>query len=412
MPTLDSIAFDKKRFLKHYWQKTPVVIKAFVPNFNDPLCGDELAGLACEEWVESRIVTFSGGSEEWSLLNGPFTENDFCHFDGGDWTLLVQAVDQWVPEVAELKQKFNFIPSWRIEDIMVSYAEKGGGVGPHFDYYDVFLLQGQGQRHWKLGQQCDHTSELKNTSDLKLLQNFEQSAECILDPGDMLYIPPGLAHWGISCDDSLCYSIGFRSPSEQEMLRGFSEDIATELTESNRYTDPTPELKIQAGEIQVGKLTASHQRLLAAMQDSEKFLRWFGCNATQPRYPELIQPLGDTTVSAEENDNDQRHSPIAELLRKQAMGLFKNPSSRFAYATLDDRCLVFVDGCCYFVSSELLTLAQLLCNSETVVSFADLEEDLLREMRVGFNTGSTTAHSALVLLDSLFLNGSLLMEGE
>ena len=187
-------------FLRDYWQKKPLLIRQAFPDYENPLSPDELAGLALEEEVESRIVLTQGKSP-WELRRGPFAEDDFKTLPERDWTLLVQAVDQFVPDIADLISAFSFLPSWRVDDVMVSYAAPGGSVGPHFDNYDVFLLQTHGRRRWKIGQTCSPASPLLEHPDLRILENFEQQQEWVLEPGDMLYIPPGVAHYGIAEDD-------------------------------------------------------------------------------------------------------------------------------------------------------------------------------------------------------------------
>lgn len=137
-------AASAQRFLRRHWQRKPLLLRQAFPGFRDPLSPEELAGLACEQEVESRLVFTEPAT--WRLRQGPFAETDFTSLPERDWTLLVQAVDHWVPEVKALLQSVPFLPSWRVDDVMVSYATPGGGVGPHFDYYDVFLVQGQGSR--------------------------------------------------------------------------------------------------------------------------------------------------------------------------------------------------------------------------------------------------------------------------
>ncbi len=149
-----------REFLRDYWQKKPLLIRQAIPDFESPIDADELAGLALEEEVESRVII------AWELRRGPFSEDSFSQLPEREWTLLVQAVDQFVPEVAELLEHFRFLPSWRIDDVMISFAAPGGSVGPHFDNYDVFLLQGKGKRHWKIGQMCDSDSALLEHADL------------------------------------------------------------------------------------------------------------------------------------------------------------------------------------------------------------------------------------------------------
>ena len=181
-PVLGDISAEE--FLADYWQKKPLLIRNAIPNFEPPVDGDELAGMALEQEVESRLVV----GADWQLEHGPFTEERFQTLPSTDWTLLVQAVDLWVPEVAELLHEFNFLPPWRLDDIMVSYAEAGGSVGPHFDYYDVFLLQGAGQRRWQIGQRCDNDTPLATGTDLKIIADFKATNEWVLNTGDMLWV--------------------------------------------------------------------------------------------------------------------------------------------------------------------------------------------------------------------------------
>src|SRR3990167_5289063 len=148
-----------EQFLKRYWQREPVLLQQALPGFRDPITPEELAGLALEDEIEARLVFTKG--KDWTLKPGPFQEKDFTSLAERNWTLLVQSVDQWVPAVKQLLQSVPFIPSWRVDDVMISYATQGGGVGPHFDYYDVFLVQGQGSRQWRIGQHCSAADELR-----------------------------------------------------------------------------------------------------------------------------------------------------------------------------------------------------------------------------------------------------------
>ncbi len=193
-------AVSLEAFLSDYWQKKPFLFKQAFPSFTDPLSPEELAGLACEEEVESRLVRHKKGS--WLLQNGPFSETEFTSLPETDWTLLVQAVDLWFTELQSLYSHFSFIPDWRFDDIMVSYATDQGGVGPHFDYYDVFIIQGMGNRRWQLGEHCNESTALQSSSELKILEHFSPHDEFLLETGDMLYIPPGHSHYGVSLGSS------------------------------------------------------------------------------------------------------------------------------------------------------------------------------------------------------------------
>lgn len=280
--------FDPGRFLAQYWQRKPLLIRQALPGLADPVSPEELAGLACESFVESRLVSCTG--DDWRMRNGPFRERDFLKLPERDWTLLVQAVDQWLPEVRALLRHVDFLPSWRVDDVMISYATPGGGVGPHFDYYDVFLVQGLGSRVWKLGQWCTAADELRSESGLKLLRHFETRAEYTLHPGDVLYVPPGLAHWGTSIDNSLCYSLGFRAPSVAELLMDYSVEQASLLPPDLRYRDPKLTPAAVAGEVSSAASDAAWRLLRAALDDREAFATWFASRMSEGRLSDTLEP--------------------------------------------------------------------------------------------------------------------------
>lgn len=222
-----------QQFLHEYWQKRPLLIRAAIPDFHGVLSPEELAGLACEEDVQSRLVSQHAGA--WQLEHGPLDEARFADLPEKDWTLLVQAVNHHVPQAAQLLQQFSFIPHARLDDLMVSYAPDGGGVGPHFDSYDVFLLQGQGQRLWRISAQQDLS--LVEDAPLRILRQFTAEQEWLLQPGDMLYLPPHLAHWGIAVGDCMTYSIGFRAPSQQELTGEFLSFLQEQGVPARMYQD-------------------------------------------------------------------------------------------------------------------------------------------------------------------------------
>jgi 50S ribosomal protein L16 3-hydroxylase len=238
-------------------------LRGFFSTFSDPVSAEELAGLACEEAVESRLVVAADqqDKQDWQLQLGPLSVDRFASLPQENWTLLVQAVDQWIEAVAQLKSAFDFIPNWRIDDVMVSYAVSGGGVGPHFDYYDVFLLQGSGSRNWRVGPRVSSSEPIDDKSGLALMQSFTTAEEYVLNPGDVLYIPPRFAHWGTAIEDSLCYSIGFRAPALAEMIEGFSDSLIAAADPAIRFVDPDPQLPTRAGEINPHSLQASLQQL-------------------------------------------------------------------------------------------------------------------------------------------------------
>ena len=289
-PILGSLSADE--FLKDYWQKKPLLIRNAVPGFISPITADELAGLSLEEDIESRIVIERGDIGPWQLQSGPFEESIFQQLPEDHWTLLVQAVDLWVPEVKALLNKFTFLPPWRLDDIMVSYAPKGGSVGPHFDYYDVFLLQGHGQRRWQVGNLCDAQSPRLDNTPLRILSEFSKQDEWVLNPGDMLYLPPRLAHWGIAENDCLTYSIGFRAPSMTDMLG----DLTTELMaqeHTSYYQDPplTPDMATTA--IHPAFIQQVKSMLNELLDDESLLSDWFARYMTSPKYPDLLDEVDE-----------------------------------------------------------------------------------------------------------------------
>jgi len=362
-------------FLSRYWQKRPLLLRQAFPAFVDPLSPEELAGLACEADAEARLVFTR--PDTWELKSGPFRTRDFTRLPERDWTLLVQAVDQWVPEVKALLASVSFIPSWRVDDVMISYATANGGVGPHFDYYDVFLVQGRGSRVWKTGQHCSSTDTLRNDSGLKLLKEFHCEQEYLLQSGDVLYVPPGVAHWGVSCDDSLCYSIGFRAPSVAELLLGYSEALHAQLPPDIRYTDPPTRMLPVAGEIDTAALKQARRLLLATLRDDTAFARWFGSQLTDPKYPDLVQ------------GPDQLPD-----ISDPALQLLANPASRFAWQRHDNSILLFADGECFTRPASALLLR--LCTT-------------LGKPGAVFTVGPYLRNKSLrALLEQLLVQGSLL----
>ncbi len=341
--------FNIDNFLRDYWQQKPLLIKNPWGKWANPMEPDELAGLACEAEVESRLVI--GGEGKWAVEHGPFAEARFASLGNNPWTLLVQAVDHHVPEVAALLAPFRFIPNWRIDDVMVSYAADGGGVGPHYDQYDVFLIQGAGQRRWRVGQRCDANSALLPHEDLRLLADFEATDEWLLGPGDILYVPPGIAHDGVAVgDDCMTYSIGFRAPSRSELIADFADDLTAEMADDDRYGDAGLRAQSNPGEISAEALFTLHNMVLEKLSDRKAFARWFGAYNTTPKYPEMDwspeEPVGVDDVR-------ERVAAGARLVR--------NPASRFSFIRQGDAVLLFVDGECFECSGDGAAFAERLC---------------------------------------------------
>jgi len=284
-------------FLDQYWQKKPLLIKAAIPDFEGLLSPEELAGLACEEDVQSRIVEYKKGV--WHAQHGPFTEDDFAALPDAptaehNWTLLVQSVNHFLPEASALLQQFSFIPHARLDDLMVSYAPHGGGVGPHFDSYDVFLLQGQGKRLWRISEQSDLS--LVEGAPLRILKNFDTKQEWLLEAGDMLYLPPRYAHDGIAQGECMTYSVGFRVPQTgdlaRELLVRLSEG-AEDAAGCDLYKDATQPAVSKPAAMPEGLADFAKSALQKALKDPKALQRALGEYLTEPKANVWFE-IGDT----------------------------------------------------------------------------------------------------------------------
>lgn len=346
---------DTAQFLKEYWQKKPLLIRQAFAGFQSPISPDELAGLACEENVESRIVIENDQGKPWQLRRGPFEESAFQSLPPTHWTLLVQGLDYWVPEVSDLLEHFRFIPNWRIDDIMASYAPPQGSVGPHFDYYDVFLLQAQGRRTWKVGPRCNGDEPCLEGTPLRILQEFITEQEWVLEPGDMLYLPPQYAHYGIALEDCITLSIGFRSPSHEEILSSWAEFVCDQMTREIHLDDPDLRLQDNPGEISPQVLDQVTGIIRSYLDDRATLAEWFGRYTTAPKYNGIVMP-------------PDRPLKAAGLKKRLADGgiMRRNEGSRLSFVQLPDALLFFVDGEMHRLKGRAAELAQILCQNNEI----------------------------------------------
>ena len=360
--------FDPAEFIANFWQQKPVVMRGFFDAFKDYANPGELLELATEAPVESRIVR---GNQRvgYQLLQGPVAASELPGIDEPDWTLLIQAAELWIPELQGLLEHFSFLPRWRVDDVMVSFATEGGGVGPHFDQYDVFLVHGAGKRTWRLGPRIaeNGAGEAMMTTDsgLKLLKDMQVDQEVTLGSGDVLYIPPGYSHWGIADSPGFCYSVGFRAPSRAEMIEAFSDRMIAESSESDRFVDVAGLQVADRGEITPLQWQSAWRSLHASLNDPQAFLMALGALVTAPKYPELIETLAEP-VSAQ------------ELLGFQGQGvaLVRNPASRLALAvdTPGGEPLLFADGEAYACAPSLVQGLRKLCavSPENIFEISEL----------------------------------------
>ena len=271
-------------FLRDYWQKKPCLIRQAFAGFKPLLDENDIAGLACEEGVDARLVMGTMAEANWSVAHGHFTEARLAALPERDWCLLVQDVEKHYPPLQSLLSRFDFLPSWRLDDLMVSVSAAGGSVGPHADQYDVFLLQASGQRRWQVSN--DFNPACLDDCDLRVLKEFSPQQEWLLQAGDMLYLPPGVAHYGLALELGMTWSIGLRAPSQADLFQALGDWLAEQRAEGLRYRDPEiltgHQVSHQAGEISPAELqqlsglfTVTTPSAEAYQQDMYEFLASF-----------------------------------------------------------------------------------------------------------------------------------------
>ncbi len=222
-------------FLRRHWQKRPLLVRGAFAKFHDPVTSDRLLTLSLKPDVDSRLVVTRGGRRPFEVSEGPQQSARLRRLPASNWTLLVEDVERHVRGVRALQAGFDFIPRWRFDDVMVSFATPGGGVGPHIDSYDVFLIQGRGRRRWSIDSKARPV--YRSGLELEVLRRFQPEATWDLEPGDMLYVPPGLAHCGVALDDALTYSVGFRAPSHRALVAAFAERLLAAVPDDRLYGD-------------------------------------------------------------------------------------------------------------------------------------------------------------------------------
>ncbi|WP_157062529.1 cupin domain-containing protein [Pseudoxanthomonas dokdonensis] len=322
------------RFLKEYWQKKPLLIRNAFANFQTPLQPEDLAGLACEEAALSRIVVHDREHDRWSLRTGPFAEEEFPGMPDHDWTLLVQDVDKWDPDVAALISRFDFLPRWRMDDVMVSFAATGGSVGAHVDQYDVFLLQAKGERRWQIDDRANPPLEFRDDVELKLLREFSPSHEWVLEPGDVLYLPPGVPHNGVAENPCLTFSFGMRAPSASELMGDYIDTLIADADESIRYQDPDLAPAGDVHEIDAKAMARVVEALnVLRMNDPDKLGDWFG------RFITTYRAAGEVAASPE-----PRSRVELEWDLEHGAPLHRHPFSRLAWRRRAQAASLFCSG--------------------------------------------------------------------
>ena len=343
---------SRETFMEEYWQKKPLLIRQAFADFKSPITAEELAGLACEEEVNSRIVMEKDGEHPWFPIFGPMSDEVYASMPETHWTLVVNDLEKYLPELSWIVDRFRFIPEWRLDDLMISYAADAGSVGPHIDLYDVFILQGEGRRRWQINtRDVSEDNQIKATP-LRIQKDFVADEEWIVEPGDMLYLPPGVSHHGVSLGESLSYSIGFRATSHADIVNEFIGHITQNLSPQLTYKDPDQTIQQYPNEIKqdaLERVTEIFKQYLRP--DHPELQRWFG------RY------VSDTKTDVITEPEDEIDS-IEELQALAKAGvLSRHTASRFAFVLNPENTLLFIDGEDYEVNAEF---AKTLCKQRQI----------------------------------------------
>jgi 50S ribosomal protein L16 3-hydroxylase len=316
MTRKQAVKLDFRRFMRDNWQREPLLVRGAIARFRDPLSPDEVLALSANADASSRLVRRRGAS--WSVEHGPFSIQRFKQLPRRNWTVLVQDTNRFCAAADRLLARFDFIPHARIDDVMVSYAAPGGGVGPHVDSYDVFLLQGHGRRRWRISRQRDHA--FVPGLPLKILERFEAEQEWTLEAGDMLYLPPGVAHEGVAETECLTWSIGFRAPSDAELVAGFLDFLRDRLEPQGQYGDAGAGAARHPGAIPPA-LEQHVGEVLRSIRWSTRDAREFaGCFLTEPKPQVYFTPPS----------NPRSRTAFAQRARRSGLALDRG--SRLAFS--------------------------------------------------------------------------------
>lgn len=359
-------------FLKRYWQKKPLLIKNAFPDIKSPLSPDELAGLACEEGVNARLVLEKDGNYPWQVEYSPFEETRYQSLPETHWSLLISDIEKSLPETGELLKPFRFLPDWRLDDLMISYAPEGGSVGAHVDDYDVFLVQLSGQRLWQIS--SHFVNELLDDVDLRILKTFSAEQEWLCEAGDMLYLPPGFAHHGVAQNSQdtqgnpqhcMTASVGYRAPSLKTITSDFVNYLNEQVHDTTRYTDPNPVIPIHHAEISDDTVAQFTDYLKSGLSlEHEQIKRWLGQYCSDNKAFEEMIEIEGTRLTRDQQYND--FSAVVTLaeqstIRQSAYSHFLFSYQRDAYSS--DAALLFVDGKSYEVSKAY---AEELCREAEI----------------------------------------------
>jgi len=345
-----------EQFLKEYWQKKPLLIKGAFKDFTDPIDANELAGLAMESEIESRII--ANKNNQWQVEQGPF--ESFDKFGETDWTLLVQAVNNWSRDTQALLTAVDFIPQWRIDDVMVSFSTPNGGVGAHLDQYDVFIIQGEGKRRWQVGTPDSSLKELLPHPDLKQVSEFSPVIDEITEAGDLLYIPPNHPHNGVSIENSINFSIGFQAPNNQELWSSFADKLIDEDLGEQRFPDQERTLTTQPQLLEQNDIEKLKSFMQKQLEDDSLFTPFIGKYLTQNHHAlEILMPV--TPITSEQ---------LSDILAEAENTLV--PVSGIKSLIIENKpqetSFLYINGESFLIDKETIELATYLTKSKALTT--------------------------------------------
>lgn len=336
-------------FLQQHWQQKPLLVSQAIDVDSFDIDPGELAGLCLDTEAPSRIV-IEHGETPWQMKVGPFEEQDFTLLPKTHWSLLINDIETYLPELRNCIKPFQFLPDWRIDDLMISYAADKGSVGPHVDEYDVFLIQLQGTRRWAINEDTNYDASLLTGTDLKILQNFQTTQQWDLQPGDMLYLPPGVPHHGVAIGECMTLSVGFRAPSSGELVQSWLDDIGDSKDFKIRFKDAKRQVQSEAGKITQDDLTQLKAVLMQGIKDNSHTLdQWLGKYLTEGKRPDpaLLEAFSQTPAE---------FTPEADYQRF--------PGTRLAYTLSDNQLSLFVGGIQFTLDPVHLHAVQYLCREQ------------------------------------------------
>lgn len=337
-------------FLRDYWQKKPLLIKQGFIDFEDPISADELAGIACEEQVQSRLIHHTDG--KWQADFGPF--ESYEHLGEQNWSLVIQALDNWSEDAAKIIEAFRFIPHWRLDDLMASFATPNGSVGPHIDKYDTFICQGSGNRHWKVGDKGEH-KQFSAHSALLHVEHFDPIIDAELSAGDILYIPPGFPHEGYSLNNSMSFSVGFRTNSTVSLLSAFADHLIDHEQGNELIEDQQRKPTAQSGAIDSQDYALIKNQLQKLLDNDEVFRNFTGCYMTQAKHDLDLVPN-------EEPFSDEDITDILSQTSLMRLGGLR----AFYFTDTIEQGICYINGVEVMFDKALVPAIQLLCNNVKV----------------------------------------------